>query len=96
MILTAAAVTAGAEKVLVEQVYDGCALLTSDSQQTVLLGIGPQPISQPGRDICRAVLEKLVRGSQPRLEAGAAGGNEQARLMTVCGPEQIVVQEPEE
>jgi micrococcal nuclease len=87
VILAAAAVASGAEKVQVEKVYDGSSFMTPDSQQVVMLGVDVPAVDLPGGDISRDVFEKLVRGRQVRLEADGADLDDQGRLRryVFCG-----------
>ncbi|UCG41709.1 MAG: thermonuclease family protein [candidate division WOR-3 bacterium] len=87
LILTSAAVAAGADRVLVDKVYDGNSFLTSDSQQVILLGVDVPAIHLPGGDISRDVFEKLVRGRRVRLEADSDDPDDRGglRRYVFCG-----------
>lgn len=73
------AATASAAKVVL--VYDGDTFLTSDSQAVRLLGIDAPESYQPGGDIARDMLEKLLLGRTVRLAADRGDKDDFGRLL---------------
>ncbi|MBM3314367.1 thermonuclease family protein [candidate division WOR-3 bacterium] len=72
------AVATGTRVVLV---YDGDTFMTSDSARVRLLGIDAPESYQPGGDISRDMLEKLVLSRDVRLEADVVGQDDYGRLL---------------
>ncbi|MEO0073478.1 MAG: thermonuclease family protein [candidate division WOR-3 bacterium] len=68
-----------AERVVM--VYDGDTFLTADSARVRLLGVDTPELYQPGGDIARDILEKLVLGKQVRLEQDKVDRDEYGRLL---------------
>lgn len=62
-------------------VYDGDTFLTADSQAVRLLGIDAPESYQPGGDIARDFLERLLAGRTVRLESDARDRDDFGRLL---------------
>lgn len=77
--LSVVAALATAAKVVL--VYDGDTFLTADSQAVRLLGVDAPESYQPGGDIARDMLEKLVLGRNVRLETDRRDKDDFGRLL---------------
>lgn len=79
LVLLAAVAWAGPGRVV--QVYDGDTFRTEDSAVVRMLGIDAPETYQPGGDVARDMLEKLLLGRQVRLEADAVDKDHYDRLL---------------
>jgi micrococcal nuclease len=67
--------------VRVALVYDGDTFLTSDSQRVRLMAVDAPESYQPGGDISRDMLERLLAGRDVRLEADRQDRDDFGRLL---------------
>ena len=75
-----AVAVAGAEQFGAGRVHDGTTFSLEDGRVVRLIGIRAPSFLQPGGDICRDVLEKLVSGRALTLEAEGPDQDESGRL----------------
>ncbi len=81
ILLLVSALLAASPAARVVLVYDGDTFLTADSQAVRLLGIDAPESYQPGGDIARDMLEKLVLGRAVRLESDRRDKDDFGRLL---------------
>lgn len=72
---------AGQETAVVEAVSDGDSLVLQGGERVRLLGLDAPEVGQPGADISRGYLEKLLVGKRVRLEKDQTDRDRYGRLL---------------
>ncbi len=81
VLLVLAAGSSAQDRALVTTVHDGTVFATGDGRLVRLLGIRTPSFLEPGGDICRDVLEKLVLDRTVELEADGPDEDDEGRLL---------------